>query len=145
MKVHTEFHPLLDALVALNRVHREEMVSPAQRKATIPAEYAQFCCTVVCNIGRQSGKTEYIKRRADADSLVVVTTVKLGELEYGRHTPFQVCSVQQLPRVAAARKFKTIYVDEPSHLVNSLGLARFYELLADADLEQTFILLGEPC
>lgn len=142
MKVFSDFHPLLDALVALNKVHRGEF-SKESAKAFYSADYyARNFCTVVCDIGRMSGKTEYIKRRADKDSLVIVHSVEAAVHLYGRRTPYTLCSARQLERVASAKKFKTIYVDEPALTLRSVGMDRLYRLLADASCEQTFVLLG---
>jgi len=144
MNTYDQFHTLLDQLIALNQQHRYAVNPGKARWGYPPIDFAKMFCTVVVDLGRQIGKTEYIKQRADENSLVIVNTVQQGHAFYGQRTPFQVMSVDQLARGGATgRQFTTIYVDEPAHLIRKVGWQKFYALLTDARIEQTFVILGD--
>lgn len=145
MKTLDQFPRLLDALVELNQAHRHEMVKPDARRAYAPAQYAEWFCTVSCDIGRMAGKTEYIKRHASDGCLVVVPNDAFAAALYGRKTPFTVCSARQVQRIAAKSRFHTVYVDEPGSVFRAIDREKFYHCLAVDGMEQTFVLLGAAC
>lgn len=127
------FFGAVDELVAINREMRKE------RAATgwdVDIEvWVQEFCVVSCDVGRGSGKSEYIRRRAKEGDLVVT----FGEREF-RDVPFQVLTGVQVYRVDGQR-FNTIFVDEPGLVFREITRETLFGLLTH-DREQTFIMLG---
>jgi hypothetical protein len=136
------FKLLLDGLIAFNQDRRaaETLVSREIRNQYAPNQFAENFCTVACDAGRQTGKTEYIKQSADTNSLVIVPSMKHGRAWFGNKPCFTVCTEKMLHRIAAERTFSTIYVDEPRYALSDRSM--MYQLLARRDADQTFILLG---
>ena len=133
------FHDALDTLVALNAEHRA--LIPAQVKDTFSlSAFAREFCTISCDIGCQTGKTVYIKRRAKEGDLVVVFNKAIRSAMF-RDAGCEVITAQQLGNAASLPRFSTIYVDEPKFVFNREVHSKFYDLLAH-DRDQTFVVLG---
>ena len=134
-----EFARCLDSLIALNIKHRKSLPDLSKELSIIA--YAQELCTVRCDIGRRTGKTRYIKERADKNSLVVVANRAVLETCF-RDVNFEVKTAFQLERRSMGFEAKkNIYVDEPKLVFHDIDELTFYKSFA-RNSDQTFILLG---
>lgn len=141
-----KFYTLVDYMISFNKELRVAIAQETMGAAT----YAKECMTVRCNIGRRSGKTQYIIDRAGPDDLVIIhnmvmmDTYRRGNL---RTNILTASEVQALPNVYRGcigpiiRRFRNIYVDEVTLCEKYLNLNEMYNILA-RDKDQTFILLG---
>ena len=79
------------------------------------SDYAQEYCTVKCDVGRQIGKSTYIKTHADDKSLVVMNNRMIKHFSI-KNRKFDLCSPSDLlnnSHYLHKKKYETIYVDEP--------------------------------
>lgn len=111
-----------------------------------PVEFAKEFCTVSVNSGRRTGKTGYIKARADQNSVVVVPTYN-SVSDYRRDgCDAVVLTADELVtigiRVQDLSRFTTVYVDEPK-LVFGRGLTErdLYATFCRGSIP-TFVMLG---
>lgn len=139
------FHHLMDELVALNQRHRK--INADRWHHPCPASYAMAEATVQGNVGRQSGKSEYILRNATADDLIIVPAEAQLHSQF-RAAPCRVITAGELERRYLSRnrmppgeRYRTIWIDEPYAVFRQLSRDELYYQLA-RDREQTFILLG---
>ena len=100
--------------------------------------FAREFCTIHINIGRRTGKTEYIKRNATKTDVVVVASRQMREIYSGVNVP--VVSVDGIVDWSKGRRaVSTIYIDEPELMHKFVGI--IYESLF-RNANQTFVLLG---
>lgn len=127
-----EFQSCVDMLVELNKKRRESFYDLECSMAT-HAFIKEFCCVHV-NIGRRSGKTEYINKRATDDDLVIAPLVRMGLLYKGKN--FYIENDKE--NSFKGRIFRNIYIDEPK--LNQYGIEHYLKF---GNTKSTFILLGE--
>lgn len=137
-----KFHQLIDELIILNYANREKDLFNA--KSIDPVKYALYFCTVKCDIGRGSGKTEYIKNRATKNDLII--TPFATSLEYFRDA---LCDVLYANLEIIRNRtnngndvFDVIYVDESEAAFEKISKLELYMLLVKPNKKQTFVLLG---
>ena len=100
--------------------------------------YAFELGTIKCSAGRQTGKSEYIRRYADKDSLVIVpnphmmSTYPLGI--------FELCHAADVSKYQKDI-FKTIYIDEPTYVFKIASELFIYKILSK-NYDQIYIQLG---
>lgn len=137
------FGGLVDSLVHLSWERRHALPRTI-REDLPPAIYAREYCSVACDIGRQTGKSEYIRRNAGKGCLVVVGTVAEKKPFSGKDVPFDVSTAHDIMdnKEITIPAYKTIFVDEPARVFGIVPIAVFYKLLALPETEQTFVLLG---
>lgn len=137
MLTHKQFHSLLDDLIVLNLLNRSRVVGC--KEILSPTSWAREFCTISCDIGRRTGKSEYIKTRANKGDLLVVATPQVRHCVF----PTMLCTIAtpELVKNLQQTKFNTIFVDEPSLVFRLLERETLYKYLAH-DGEQTFIMLG---
>ena len=133
-----KFHDALDTLIALNHEARAEHAQVLDMYS--PPQWAKEFCVVACDIGRRTGKSEYIRRRAKAGDLVVTMNLAARTAMF-RDVKCEVLTAQQLERETKARKFNTIFVDEPAVILDAAGRDKFFGLFV-LNGEQTFVMLG---
>jgi hypothetical protein len=141
------FFMAIDNLVALNIGFRQ-LQDPDYRRSMHPAQYAFEHCTVQLNIGRHTGKTEYIKRNAVEGALVVVPN-EVMRREFLRSIKdstskayvVNASTTEHLINDLSHRKFNFILIDEPS-LLSDEAISAIYQFTAKADLDQIYVLLG---
>ncbi|MRR51673.1 MAG: hypothetical protein EG825_12295 [Rhodocyclaceae bacterium] len=133
-----KFHAIVDALIALNMDARNRFSTCCDFSRE---EWAKTFCTVTCNIGRMTGNSEFIKRRARPGDMVVVIDGNVRDHLFNGIN-CEVATARQINKGDVWPRFKTIYVDEPAYVFRILDLKRFYSLLADGSQEQTFVMLG---
>lgn len=134
-----EFHSTVDRLIALNKAARQRFSS--NRHEYSNPQWLQHFCTVSANIGRMTGKSEFIRRRVGPDDLILA-----GSREYLDHLYRGLECAKETPRTAGKisrdKVFKTIYVDEPFFVFKEIPVHQLYSLVA-RDTEQTIVLLGD--
>ncbi|MGO1069225.1 hypothetical protein [Lysobacter sp. CA199] len=137
----TRYADFLDFLTVANETFRASL-QPHVRGLYHPKDWARHHCTVQLDIGRRCGKTRYIQERADRSSLVVVPNRAMASaLHPGRKYP--TVAAGDLRRWMRDRpKPARVFIDEPRYVFERLPAESLYELLADASIDQTFVLLG---
>lgn len=134
------FHAAIDNLVALNKELREGM-DPEIKEMLSPVEYAIEFCTVTCNIGRQIGKSEYIRRRARqlTHPLIVVPTNNMAH----DYDALKVLTADQVINgEAGTERYSVVFIDEFSFVFFGERQYKIYSKLALKGREMTFVLLG---
>lgn len=142
----------MDTLVRLNRQLRDEFVALNPKMMAEQPEWAQEFCTITCNIGRRSGKSEWIRRTATQDDLIVTMDQDIARMSYGPKHVATVLTARTLHRARTGwpflpaglphqRDFRNIFVDEPHFVFEIVDMGEFYRLLA-TDPDQTFFFLG---
>ena len=139
--IYNQFHDAIDNLRALNLEHRKAMLEYAPQMSM--AYFAAEFCTVKADIGRRTGKTEYIRDRATQDDLIIAANRTISRNLFSG-LPAQVLTPDDLERKAiggAIPYFRTIFIDEPEMVLRRTSLRNIYMMLA-RDNEQTFVMLG---
>lgn len=136
------FNLLVDNLILLNSTHRKKMDIDIVRNLHA-CDYLREFGTISLNVGRQIGKSHYIKTHASADDLIIVYNMK--SIDYYRDTPAKVLSSNQLLPVRGVppTRYNKIYIDEPYLVSRNMPLHEIYHITA-IDYNQTYILLGCP-
>ena len=129
------FYDVIKILILLNKKRRVLI----DKNLFSFSAYAQEYCTVKCDIGRQIGKSTYIKTYADHKSLVVVWSKRMKQNFSNRN--FDVVCSHDLVAGKKFPEYKTIYVDEPRFVFNNISISKFYDLLSKS-YNQTYIWLG---
>jgi hypothetical protein len=135
-----KFEKLVEDAIALNELLRRDL-EPARIEYLGDWRYAREHCTVRIDVGRHCGKTEYIKRRALAEDVIVCSTGAMKRafsISHGR-----VYSASELlymnEETLSARR---VYIDDPtagfSHC-NPDSIVRRFKHAS----QSTFVLLGE--
>lgn len=142
MMDYNRYYATLDALVLLNREYRGSRMHLVKDYSL--EAWAREHCTISCDIGRRTGKTGYINRRAEPYDLIITpnleTKNRLFHWAIARVLTFTEL-LDLWNNQGEILKFNTIFVDEPSGLFSILPLGHFYSLLTYSH-HQTFILLG---
>lgn len=132
-----QYHKAIDELISLNLANRTKLAEYIPMMS--PAEWALEFCTVRCDIGRRTGKSEYIKARAKDGDLIIVQNFKT-KLHLFSKVPCDVETPKTL-RGNKLKRFGTVFVDEPSLVFRVMSPNDLFTLLAH-DSEQTFVMLG---
>ncbi len=136
------FFSVVDNMIAFNKQRRLDMVSHLAHSMS-PVQYAMDFCTVKVDAGRRSGKTSYVKQRADEWSLVIVHNEHLTK---GYPDHIIVVSITEIARwhdmFRGAKKPRTVYIEEPNMVFRTIPQPDLYYKLVDEIYDQTFILLG---
>jgi len=136
-----KFYVLLDDLILLN-VMRREIINEIKEQLPLNDYLKQFC-TIRCDIGRQIGKTSYIKLHSDENSLVIVCDLQpVGCFE---HSNTNVVTVTQIKNgyLRGKRLYTKIFIDEPSYVFKDISVDVLYkELAAVSSSDTTIIQLG---
>lgn len=137
-----DFCQCVDDLVQLNIANRQKVTHLAE-EFPIHAWVREFA-TVRCDIGRQTGKTSYIKSRATFNDMIIVRHqhlvryfMDLPPLDDSGNLGPNVVSQSNFPSGICYSRYNKIYIDEPGRLDMDL----VYQILA-RDTKQTFIILG---
>ncbi len=134
------FHQTIDTLIELNKQHRKTVSDDIKYSLSLP-DYTKEYGTVKCDIGRRTGKTEYINRNADEHSLVVVVNKEQKQLY--RQDEFEVLTARQvINKGDDLKEYLTIYIDEPTFVFKQASEDDLYDVLCTAPDRQTFVQLG---
>lgn len=115
-----------------------------------PAVFAREFCTVHLDVGRQVGKTTYIKERAVEGDVIISASMerKLNAYRGARadvFAPYHLDNPHFLMSRRGRHRPSFIYVDEPDQvqrLCQGQSLRIVYDAFASGQLDQTFVLLG---
>jgi hypothetical protein len=132
---------IIDILTYLNSEYRK-LINPEWRTVISPENYAIEFCTVAVDIGRQTGKSTYIRNHADANSLIITLNERTAKSEFGNR--FNAFSGRHILNDTKSdwKKFTTIFIDEPTFVFRVAPKIELYERICNINTEQTFILLG---
>lgn len=138
----SSFFDMVDEMVRINK--RRRSVLPKHVPQSIsPVQFAVEFCTIKCDVGRRTGKTEYVKQRADQYSLVIVHNKQLTK---GYPANIIVKSIGELTGQNSVRfgriKPRTIYIEEPEMVFRTMPQHELYYRIMDGNYDQTFVLLG---
>lgn len=137
------FFTVVDNMIAYNMQRRNEMAAHLVQSGMSPVHFAMEFCTVKCDVGRRTGKTEYVKQRADQYSLVIVPNKQMVK---GYPPNIIVKSIGELTGQNSVRfgrtKPRTIYIEEPQMVFQTMRQHELYYRLVDDTIDQTFVLLG---
>jgi len=135
-----DFHNAVDTLVRLNLENRHKLDEGMCLRLGV-VQLAMEFHTVRCDIGRRSGKSEYIKRRAKHSDLIVVAHDSVKRIY--RDAKAEVLSAPEISEDAVAEySLDRVFVDEPFLVSRELLLTHLYSVLARNNSNQVFILLG---
>lgn len=136
------FFTVVDNMVAYNERRRLDMAAHIGNSMS-PVQYAMDFCTVKVDAGRRTGKTEYVKQRADEYSLVIVHN---NNLTKGYPDHIIVVIITEIARwhhmFRGARKPRSVFIEEPNMVFRTMPQPDLYYKLVDEIYDQTFILLG---
>lgn len=133
------FHSAIDAMVMANQYFR--LARANVQSFYSPVEWATQHATVRSDIGRQTGKSEYIRRRAKPGDLVIAFSLEIRAAKFER-MPCTVITAKELAGWSIApERFQTIYVDEAALVFGTASAAHMYLALAQG-YDQPFVLLG---
>ncbi len=135
------FHKVIDELIELNLLHRKEFEK--ELRLFSPIEFFREFGTIHCDIGRRTGKTEYIKKRAKKHDLVIVRTYRMTKELYGDiKDKTNISSAEQAIDYSRGKRFERIFIDEPGMMGKEM-IDSFYKYIGHSDYkDQIFILLG---
>ena len=134
--IHKIFDDAIKILILLNKKNRNR----TNNLIYSFSDYAQEYCTVKCDVGRQIGKSTYIKTHADALSVVVVMNDRMKQNFFISNRKFDLRTPSDLLN-NPQKEYETIYIDEPRFVFRSISVSTFYDLLSKS-YNQTYIWLG---
>jgi len=135
-----DFHNAVDTLVRLNLENRHKLDKDMRLRLGVTHLAMEFH-TVRCDIGRRSGKSEYIKRRAKHGDLIVVARDPMKTIY--RDAQAEVLSAAEISEDTTAEfSLDRVFIDEPRLVAEVSNLAHLYSVLARENSRQVFILLG---
>lgn len=141
-KEYDQHKKLIDNLVKLNLKFRASVVDKIEGlgKYNFAMEYA----TVKCDIGRQVGKTTYIKEKLEKNkNAIVIVNSSNASLNYksikDQCLIFKGRDSLNAFNVPNLETIKTVYIDDASW---NDKLELIYEVFTQDDIERTFVLLG---
>lgn len=139
---------ILSLMIEANQAIRKEFPE-AKEQIDTPYYLAEFC-TIRLNIGRRTGKTQYIKDNSNINSCVIVPKedwarnlygVRSGNVNNDGLMVLTICNLLANPK-DKYNKYTTIYIDEPSFVFPDNDTHRFYAKIANPHLDQTIIMVG---
>ena len=140
MTIHDRVHGLIDEMIKINLDRRMQENNNSIGIDAGVIHYAANYCTVICDLGRRMGHTEYIRRKAKKGCLVVTPhKVVFGEAQFDIVSAIEVGEGVMIGKLP----YQTIFVNEPSNVFKDITREDLYRQLARKGVEQTFILLGE--
>lgn len=138
------FQGLVVQLIDENRLHRAEMLNnhPGLIQEMGMVAFGSDFCTVRADIGRRSGKSEFITRMAQQipNSKIVVANLVVKRMIFHRDPR---CLVPNDLLLQDNDKFsaKVVFVDEPSAVFYEMPVSTLYRVFQN-DGDTTFVLLG---
>ena len=146
--VFDEYHAAIDKLIDVQKRLMDEWGyrDADHKNGYSKAFFTINFCSVTCDIGRQTGKTEYIKKRLKpGESIVIVKDEKSAMQSRSVGIPDGlVLTVDDIFRCYRheALKYKTVFIDNASLFLNDENFKyRLYDYLAK-DHDTMFVLLG---
>jgi hypothetical protein len=135
---------VLDKIIVLNKKNRE-LKKEWSRERFGRSGYINYLsefCTVIFDIGRQVGKTNYIRKTAKENDAIIVLKEQMKYQYRDFNNVFSYTRIMNNEHVFG--KFENIFVDEFSSIQNHKNefLSYLYHTLGRYNINQTFILLG---
>lgn len=142
MLEYDNFHKAIDQLIKINMENRKALKDVIKHGPV--SVIARMFYTVKCNIGRRTGNSEYIRRNADSNSVIIVNKCEIAKAIFG-DVECDVFSARQLKNGVARGKirYNKIFVDESSYVFNIISQDALYKELASEDESQLFVMLGD--
>lgn len=136
-----EYFEILDRLIEINKLRREE-IHVNIKNIIGSRHYIDEYCTIKCDIGRQTGKSEYVRRRGNEHTLVILP--KLAYKAHYKDFEGMISSPRQIMNggMRGIESFETVIIEEPSLVFETVSKYELYNELVDNSKEQTFIILG---
>lgn len=133
--VYTMFHNTIKTLITVCEANKKVFPPGLLAYDTYALEYG----TIKCSSGRQTGKSDYIKKYADKDSLVIVPNAQM----MAGYPPgiFEICCAGDVRLIGPSEVFKTIYIDEPTYVFKIASELFIYSILSK-NYDQIYIQLG---
>lgn len=132
----SDFARALDFLIGLNLQNQYRFST--QETFISKQQWCKEFATVRCDIGRQSGKTSYIKSRATIGDLVIISKYAQKKMFMHPIPSAHVITHSELEVTGAIwPRYCRIYIDEPG----TLNLDLVYDIFA-RDNRQLFVILG---
>lgn len=139
-----KFQSIVDELLSMNLENRK--FTTHARKILSPLQYLKEICTVHVDIGRCSGKTDYIIQKATKDDLIVVanqaTAVSIRENIIHPENMNIIYGNTNFPR-KPFDGFKIMYVDDPKFCFQKIDYYTICKFFLSEEIEQTIVMLGE--
>lgn len=145
------FDKAVKMLIKQNQENRKNFHSKIY-DFNFPSMFISELCTVHVNIGRATGKTQFIKNNATKDDLVIAYSRNVYEdcSKHNYHILFaQGSNISHFTDAIRGLRIKNIYIDEPELVCKTLGikLEEIYNIIWNRHLFideiPTFILLGK--
>lgn len=146
MNNYEAFSLILDCVIELNKKLRSDR--DGLRENLGLHTYMSEHCTIRFNVGRQVGKTEYIKRNCGPEDLIII-------LKNAYKRMFLECPVDRRDIVSIRqylnnityykiKPYKNIWIDEFTFVNDVINgdLRLLYDVLGRNEVEQTFVFLG---
>jgi hypothetical protein len=134
--VEIEYWRAIDFLINLNL--KQQYTFAMQEQYVSKQQWAKEFATVRCDVGRQIGKTSYIKARANYGDLIIVGKYHLKKEMMHPIPSADVITHADLEVTGFVwPRYSRIYIDEPG----KLNLDMVYDIFA-RDTRQLFIILG---
>ncbi|HBD93009.1 MAG TPA: hypothetical protein DC057_02425 [Spirochaetia bacterium] len=127
-----DFFNVVDQLIELNKQNR----NTTAKKYLDEISYLKQYCTIIVDIGRNVGKTTYIRSRAKENDLIIVSSM------------FSIIGTKSHQEILYNQTsfrnngYETIYIDEPKRCFAELNFDEFLQRIVNSKLEQTIICLG---
>jgi hypothetical protein len=139
-----EFTKLIDASIAVNAIQRKVYEKYSTRYTGDAINYALNFCTVDVNVGRGTGKTQYIIDHAGPDDLVLVGQERFKAHFKAKNSQAIIMCCHEVQNCRAPlTRFKKFYIDEPYMVFpRRQDLHEFYFKSATEKGDQTYIFLG---
>lgn len=141
-----KFYTLVDYMVSFNKEMRSTLSASAAENLSIPMFVKEFC-TIHCNIGRRSGKTQYIIDRAKSDDLIIVHNETIARVYKNSGADINIMTASSVSRIEEVfrgyyiPKFNNIYIDEPRLCNEYVTTHYIYKTLVHST-KQTVLMLG---
>jgi hypothetical protein len=136
MNNYDKFHQAIDTLIEINKSNKTEFNKSLNFDRVSDELYKKEFCTVKVDIGRRSGKTEYIKRNAKANDLIIAPKLITGRFLYEGLNYVSANTLKFESLLVEKALYNNIYIDEPSLHKN---IDQYYRL---GCRDSTFIFLG---
>lgn len=137
------FFYMMDNLISLNKMNRNINCYKAFGLMSFLVKY----CTVKIDIGRQSGKTEYIFKHAKENDLIILYNLQFKRSCLERYNNIK-CDISTIRQINNNREnnrelklYDTIWVDEYSFIKRKNDVDFIYNYFGK-DINQTFVFMG---
>lgn len=146
LSVYDNFFILVDGLIELNKRMRIKNVNLYNIIGL--KYYLKEYCTVKIDVGRQSGKSEYIAKNSTNNDLIITFNINMKkiftDIKHVNIPDKNIISIQSLynkKEEYGGRTYNNIWMDEASFISKNNNIDFLYDVLGKNE-NQTFIFLG---